>query len=513
MTTLNRRRFLQLAGLVAASTALAACDNENALGRPVQQLRQRLAGLPQAAAAPHGDSATFAVLNRLTFGPRPEERQRAAGIGLQAWIEEQLAPATIDDSATELLLSSFDTLNMRAHELHAWSDKLFDDEDRLTVPTELRRATLLRQIYSRRQLHEVMAEFWTDHFNISVEKGDCFYLKTIDDREVIRPHALGSFRDLLHASAHSPAMLVYLDQHVSDKSHPNENYARELLELHTLGVDGGYTQRDVMELARALTGWTVVERTDLLAWRWRGDFIFDPSKHDDGVKTVLGMQLEPEGQREAEHVLDALAVHPTTARFITRKLARRFLGPDAPADLLARAAQTFTQTKGDLRAVLRVLLLDGVAVDSPSPLGREGRVFKRPVNFIVSALRQLNAVTDAGPPLLEMLARSGQPLFGWPTPDGYPDRAEVWQGNLLPRWQFALALAQNQVEGTEINFAELLTTTAPAALADRLAVLLLGSPLPATERDLLLAALREAGDELSHVLTAGLLASPAFQWR
>lgn len=517
MLPLSRRRFLQLAGMVAAGAALAACDNENALSRPVQRLRQRLAGQPAPLGPwPDEDAATFAVLNRLTFGPRPEERRRAAEIGLQAWIEEQLAPATIDDGATDLLLTGFDTLTMRAHELHAWSDKLFDDEDRATVPDELRRATLLRQIYSRRQLYEGMVEFWSDHFNISVEKGECFYLKTVDDREVIRPHALGKFRDLLHASAHSPAMLVYLDQHVSDKRHPNENYARELLELHTLGVDGGYTQRDVMELARALTGWTVVERSDLLAWRWRGDFVFDPSRHDDGVKTVLGMRLEPEGQREAERVLEALAVHPGTARFLTRKLARRFLGPDAPAELLARAAQTFLQTDGDIRAVLRVLLLDGVAALPPSPPGGEGRgmrVFKRPVNFVVSALRQLNAVTDAGQPLLEMLARSGQLPFGWPTPDGYPDHAEAWQGNLLPRWQFALALAQNEIEGTEINTMELFAAASPPALADRLATLLLGAPLPAPQRDSLLTALREAGAELPQVLTAGLLASPTFQWR
>jgi len=512
---MNRRRFLQLAGLVAASAALAACDNETPLGRPVQRLRQRLAGQPAPLGPwPEDDAATFAALNRLTFGPRLEERRRVAEIGLPAWLEEQLAPAAIDDGATDVLLAGFDTLTMRAHELHAWSDKLFDDQDRTTVPDELRRATLLRRIYSRRQLYEIMVEFWTDHFNVSIEKGDCFYLKTVDDRDVIRPHALGNFRELLQASAHSPAMLVYLDQHVSDKSHPNENYARELLELHTLGVDGGYTQRDVMELARALTGWTVVETTALAAWRWRGDFAFDPNKHDDGVKTVLGMRLEPAGQREAERVIDALAAHPSTARFITRKLARRCLGPDAPPELLARAAQTFTQTGGDLRAVLRVLLLNGLPPSPPRPLSRGERgIFKRPVNFVVSALRQLNAATDAGRPLLDVLARSGQPLFGWPTPDGYPDRAEAWQGNLMPRWQFALALARNEIEGTEINVAELFAGDSPQALADRLATLLLGAPLPTPQRDALLAGLREANAELPQVLTAGLLASPAFQWR
>ncbi|MGQ0604792.1 MAG: DUF1800 domain-containing protein [Anaerolineales bacterium] len=497
---MNRRHFLQLASLVAASSALQACA----------PAYRRIAGEPRPLTEwPDNDAATFAALNRLTFGPRADERQRAAEIGMPAWIEEQLAPNRLDDGSADFLLSGFRTLKMKATELHDWSDKLFDDVDWTTVPNELRRATLLRQVYSKRQLYEVMVEFWTDHFNISTAKGDCFYLKTVDDREVIRPHALGRFRDLLWASAHSPAMLVYLDQYVSDKTHPNENYAREVMELHTLGVEGGYSQSDVMELARCFTGWTMKEH-----W-WRGEFMFNIDAHDTSPKTVLGMTIEPSGQAEAEHILDVLAVHPSTARFITHKLAQRFLGSQPPADIVQRATQTFTDTAGDIGAVLHVILLDGVTAGITQPK------FKRPVNFITSALRQLNAATDSGAPLHEVLTRMGQAAFTWPTPDGFPDRTEVWQSNLLPRWKFALALAQNEVEGTEINFDEVLTTagaTTPQAMTDRLAGLLLGAPLPAPERDALLAALHNAGDaniadELPRVLTAGLLASPAFQWR
>jgi uncharacterized protein (DUF1800 family) len=492
---MNRRRFLQLAGLVAASATLQACA----------PAYRRIAGVPQPVSEwPSDDGAIFAALNRMTFGPRVEERLRAAEIGLPAWIEAQLAPQTIDDGGTDFLLSGFRTLKMRANELHDWSDKLFDDVDLTSVPNELRRATLLRQLYSRRQLYEVMVEFWNDHFNISTAKGDCFYLKTVDDREVIRPHALGRFHDLLWASAHSPAMLVYLDQHVSDKTHPNENYAREVMELHTLGVDGGYSPTDVMELARCFTGWTVKEH-----W-WRGDFMFNPDTHDDGAKMVLGMTINPDGQAEAERVLETLAIHPSTARFVAQKLAYRFLGPDASPEVIARATEAFIRTKGEIKTVLHVILLDGVAAGNLQPK------FKRPVNFITSALRQLNAETDSGQPLHETLSRMGQAHFTWPTPDGFPDRTEVWQGNLMPRWKFALALAQNKISGTEINFDALLAAsgaTTPQAMADRLAALLLGAPLPTRERDVLLAALHDAGDDLPNVLTAGLIASPAFQWR
>jgi uncharacterized protein (DUF1800 family) len=494
---ISRRRFLQLSGLVAAAATASACA----------PAYRGLAGEPRVIEAwPSGDADVFAALSRLTFGPRADERARAAEIGLAAWIEEQLAPETIDDFGTNLQLRRFPTLTMKAHELHDWSDKLFDDQDRAMAPDELRQATLLRQVYSRRQLYEVMAEFWTDHFNISVDKGDCFYLKTVDDRDVIRPHALGRFHDLVWASAHSPAMLVYLDQHVSDRTHPNENYARELMELHTLGVDGGYTQQDVMELARCLTGWTVKE-----SW-WRGTFTFNPDRHDDGVKTVLGLTLEPAGQAEAERVIEQLAVHPSTARFVSRKLAWRLLGPDAPGELIENAGRAFLKSGGDLRAVLRVLLLDGLAGGGATLAAK----FKRPVNFVASALRQLNAATDAGPALHDLLGRMGQPYFAWPTPDGYPDRTEAWQGNLLPRWQFALALAQGQIEGTTIDLPALLTAAAvdsPAPAADRLGALLLGAPLPTAARDGVLRALDGAGDDAPRILAAGLVASPAFQWR
>lgn len=495
----SRRDFLKLAGLVASSAAVAACGP---VYDQVAPLTQNTTPWPTLA------PADFAALNRLTFGPRLEERQRVAEIGLAAWVEEQLAPDTVDDGPLTLRLRRLDTLNLKAHELVDLSDELFDNEDRTTIPTELRRATLLRQIYSRRQLYEVLVEFWTDHFNISVDKGACFYLKTVDDRAVVRAQALGTFRDLLWASAHSPAMLVYLDNQENRRGTPNENYARELLELHTLGVDGGYTQADVMALARCLTGWTVKESF------WRGDFTFEADWHDPDPKELLGLQISPAGQAEAEAVLEHLATHPTTAHFIVTKLARRFLGQAPATRLISRATQTFLETAGDIRAVLRVLLLDGL--QDPA---RFAPKFKRPVNYIVSALRQLNVLTEVSETLLAYLKQLGQLPFGWPTPDGYPDRTEGWQGNLLPRWQFALALAQNEIADTTLDLETLLqaaNATDTPTRADQLATLLLGAPLPAKLRAQLLKALNAAGttpDELPAILTAGLLASPAFQWR
>lgn len=491
---LSRRDFLKLFTVITASAALSSCA-------PVYR---RLAGnLPTIPWTPL-NANDFLALNRLTFGPRVEERARFAEIGLQAYIEEQLAFDSIDDFSCNLQLSTFNTLDMAANELEAISNQLFENYDREKVPNELRQATILRQLYSKRQLYELMVEFWSDHFNIFVEKGSCFYLKTVDDREVIRRNAMGSFRDLVWASAHSPAMLIYLDNQANEKSHPNENYARELMELHTLGVDGGYTQQDVMELARCLTGWNVKEHF------WLGDFVFKEDLHDTGVKNVLGLTIQPSGQKEAEQVIERLVEDPSTARFITTKLACRFIADDPPPELVAKAAQTFLQTNGDIKSVLRVILLDGLPLARPK--------YKRPANFVLSALRMLNAETN-GAAVHEHLLRMGQAYFNWPTPDGYPDHNEAWQGNLMPRWQFAFELIRNEIKGTKHNLRDLLDASSTGVLhddVDALASLLLGAPLERLTRDELIDSVTLAGvaeEEALQIITASLIASPAFQWR
>ncbi len=494
---LTRRSFLRLVGLTAASAAAAAC----------QPLVNRLAPAPAALPAwSNISSANFTALNRLTFGVRVEECERAAQIGLQAWVEEQLAENLEEDPALALRLLPFQSLGRSATELADWSSKIFGEYDRLSVPQELRQATLVRQVYSRRQLYEVLVEFWNDHFNICVDKGECWYLKTVDDRAVIRAHALGNFGDLLQASAHSPAMLVYLDNQANHAGQPNENYAREVMELHSLGVRGGYSQADVMELARCLTGWGVKEHF------WRGDFAFQPELHDRGTKRVLGLEIAAGGEEEAGRVLERLAGHPSTAAFLSAKLARRLLADDPDPELVAKAAAAFTRTRGDIRSVLRVLLLDG-GLQSPPPK------FKRPLNFVTSALRMLNAQSDAGRPLLDALARMGQAAFAWPTPDGYPDTARPWQGGLMERWRLALGLAHNELEGTRLDLPALLDSagvTSPGELLDQFSRLLLGDILPEPSRTELAQAFEKSRlelDDLARTACAGLLASPAFQYR
>ena len=491
--SLSRRDFLKLSTLVTASAALSSCA-------PIY--RRLAGGLPTLPWTPL-EAQDFLALNRLTFGPRVEERACFAEIGLYAFIEEQLDFESIDDFDCEILLNPFKTLRMDANEIEGVTNQLFDGYDRERPANELRQATLLRQLYSKRQLYELMVEFWSDHFNIFIEKEPLFYLKPVDDREVIRKHALGNFRDLVWASAHSPAMLVYLDNHVNEKSHPNENYARELMELHTLGVDGGYTQNDVMELARCLTGWTVKEHF------WLGEFTFNKDLHDEGVKNVLGLAIQPNGQGEAEQVIEHLVAHPSTARFIATKLTRRFIADDPPQEIVEKAAQTFLSTDGNIKSVLRVILLDGLALAQPK--------YKRPANFIATALRLTNAETDGA--LHDYLLRMGQPYFNLPTPDGYPDVSAPWQSTLMPRWQFAFELMRNEIAGTKNNLSRLLDVASTGILeddVDALTSLLLGAPLERIARDELIDAVYSAGataEETLQILAAGILASPTFQWR
>jgi uncharacterized protein (DUF1800 family) len=493
---LSRRDFLKIGALLTASAALSSCAPSIAYRR----LSGDLPAIPWTSL----NARDFLALNRITFGPRVEERARFAEIGLRPYIEEQLAFESIDDLSCNLQLSKFNTLDMAANELEAISNQLFENYDREKVPNELRQATILRQLYSKRQLYEVMAEFWSDHFNIFVEKGNCFYLKTVDDREVIRKNALGSFRDLVWASAHSPAMLIYLDNQANEKSHPNENYARELMELHTLGVDGGYTQQDVMELARCLTGWSVKEHF------WLGDFVFREDLHDTGIKNVLGLTIRPSGQQEAEQVIEHLVTHPSTARFIATKLTRRFIADAPPQVVIEKATRMFLETNGDIKSVLRVILLDGLPLAQPK--------YKRPANFVLSALRMLNAETD-GAGWDDYLLRMGQVYFNWPTPDGYPDYSEAWRGSLMPRWQFAFEFIRNEIGNTRHNLSALLDVSSTGVLrdvVDALASLLLGAPLERLTRDEIIDSVISAGaaeEEALQIIAASLIASPAFQWR
>jgi uncharacterized protein (DUF1800 family) len=419
-------------------------------------------------------------------------------MGVSAFLEEQFAPDAIEDSLCDRAIARFGDM---------WNEPLGEqyDADPEALPPVLRRVTLLRAIYSERQLFEVMCEFWSDHFNIDPTKGDCRWTKPSDDAQVIRAHALGNFRELLRASALSPAMLWYLDGRANVKrtpgEKPNENYARELMELHTLGVHGGYTQQDVMEVARALTGWTILARKDdgfsgkiLSPLKERGVAVFRPEAHDNGTKNVLGHEIPAGlGEEEIDHVIGIVANHPSTARFIATKLCARFIADEPPAAAVDAVTKAFSESKGDIQCALRALF------SCPEFATSAGVKFKRPFHFVVSALRATNASTTADRPLLSYLERMGHMPFRYPTPDGYPAAAVHWRATLLWRWKFALALANNRIGGTSIERIRLQRII--GSDGGLMASVLGRQPRPA-ESDAYL----KSGDGL-----ALLLASPAFQ--
>ena len=435
------------------------------------------------------DQQVLHVLSRLAFGPRPGDVAAVRALGVDRWIEQQLQPSSIPDAASDSLDARFALLAGTPADLMERSPPPFVAQQAATrngeVPTaqdslrfreqqrtqgqmvaQLQASRVARAVTAERQLQEVMTEFWLNHFNVFIQKGPTMrhYLPQYE-RDVIRPLVLGSFRDLLGAVAHSPAMLIYLDnaQSVADSLHTsllelraralpngrpmvrhrgglNENYGRELLELHTLGVDGGYTQRDVINVARAFTGWSVDQP------RTGGDFIFRPGTHDADPKEVLGHSLQGgRGVEDGEQVLDIVAEHPSTARFIARKLAVRLVS-DSPGDaLVERAATTFRRTHGDIREVVRTIVL------SPEFFARSAwrAKVKTPFEVVVSAARALGAEADSTPRTAAAIALLGQPLWGHQAPNGWPDAGRDWMntGAILNRINFGFAVGAGRLPG------------------------------------------------------------------
>jgi uncharacterized protein (DUF1800 family) len=344
------------------------------------------------------------------------------------------------------------------------------------VARDLSEGKMLRAIYSNRQLDEILVDFWYNHFNIFLEKGADRYLVTSYERDVIRPHVLGKFRDLLEATAKSPAMLFYLDnwQSVGPNAPAgrgngkqarrglNENYGRELLELHTLGVDGGYTQKDVTEVARCFTGWTINQP------QRGGTFVFAPRQHDDGEKVVLGVTIPAGGgEKDGEKVLDIVAHSPATARFISRKLAQRFVADEPPASLVDRMAATFLKSDGDIREVLRTMF------DSKEfwSVGAYRSKMKSPLEMVASAVRSVNGDVDYAFALTNQVAQLGEPLYRKQEPTGYSNSSREWlnSAGLVARMNFALQLASNKVPGVKVE-------TANAVKPDDAEGITLGSP-------------------------------------
>jgi uncharacterized protein (DUF1800 family) len=326
------------------------------------------------------------------------------------------------------------------------------------VARELQQAKLVREVYSERQLLEVMTDFWFNHFNVFLYKNQCSYYTTAYERDVIRPHALGKFYDLLVATAQSPAMLMYLDNWLSIGPHSqaagkngglNENYAREVMELHTLGVDGGYTQADVTELARVLTGWTIANPDD------GGQFQFDARRHEPGVKTVLGEKIYESGVDEGIKTLEMLAHHPSTARFISRSIAVRFVSDDPPQALVDQMAAKFSSTDGDIREVLRTMIR---SPDFWSPKAY-GNKMKTPLDLVVSAVRASGANVVSPDSLVDSLSGMGMQPYGMAVPTGYSMKSAQWdnEGGLLARMNFSTALTQGNLPGVQFDPSTLIT--------------------------------------------------------
>jgi uncharacterized protein (DUF1800 family) len=550
------------------------------------------------------DEAVLHALNRLAYGPRPGDLDRVKQMGLAKWIDQQLNPKSIDDSAVEARLREYPTLGMSNAQLMAQypnpqqvakqaglspeelkaqqiAQKQADagvasilndmqDQEKLAqvngdtqqgamkatsdapspmkqnpttpgaarkdslsvdpnavpqaisddskrpqrVVEELAMAKVTRAIYSDRQLQQVMDDFWFNHFNVFAGKGEVKWYLTSYERDVIQPNALGKFKDLINATAKSPAMLFYLDNYLSSdpkaaqrqaqlramrqaqrRNHGwgplpappkpqnakkqerglNENYGRELMELHTLGVDGGYTQKDVTEVARCFTGWTIEKPRELASFK------FDEKLHDPDPKVVLGKKIHAGGMKDGEQVIELLSKNPNTAKFISTKLARRFVSDNPPPALVARMSKTFLNTEGDIREVMRTMIY------SPEFWSREAyrAKVKTPYELVVTSTRALGTDVDTPMPLVQWVNRIGEPLYQCQPPTGYSDKAETWvnTGALLNRLNFSLALAGNKVRGSRSDVTAFLgsdSSTDPKAALDRAVAVLLGGQIAPT---------------------------------
>ncbi len=504
---ITRRTFIKVSSLTAAMAALSACNPSSGLadakaGDALTALANPRNVPPLSLVQSTSNSLIAQTLRRISFGVRLADLQHAQQIGLSAYLEEQLNPDLPDNPEIDGLLQTLTTLSMTPAERAALTN-------RATPALELMQATLIHQALSTRQLFEMMVDFWSNHFNIYLYKSIDYYLKTDDDANVIRKFALDTFPNLLMASAHSPAMLIFLDNASSTKDVPNENYARELMELHTVSVDGGYTQTDIENVARALTGWSIGSKKDPIPYQ----FMYRPFIHDVGNKQVMSLHIPAGGGlQDGEQVLQFLAAQPMTAQFLATKLVRHFVSDNPPASLVSRTAATFSQSSGDIRQVLRTILLSDEFKSS------SGQKIKRPLEFFHSALRGLNVQADfTRPVLLQILRQLGQLPFNWESPDGYPDVSAAWvnTSGMLNRWNFGLALANGQIPGTTLDLQGLVKDGQSSEdKIDLLSLNLLGEKLPADARDILInfASGNTASDVLPNL--AGLLiGSPHFQYR
>lgn len=455
---------LAVGGCASASHPAAPSAAESAPGR---------AALVGPRELSPGEQVVHA-LSRLTFGTRPGDAERVAAIGVDRWIDEQLHPESIPDTALAIALARLDAWSRPTSDLgtlmparpvvslqrkvdtirtvNAQTGTTMISFRPMAVPVvvgpigndQVNVGKLMHAQLSEHQLFEVIADFWENHFSVWTGKLPSRDALPVFVRDAIRAHALGKFRDLLGAVAHSPAMLYYLDNYQSKRDGINENYARELLELPTLGVDGGYTQHDVVEVARALTGWSLDAGRPPGPVNPTARFGFHAEAHDSAAKVVLGHVLPAgRGVEDGEEVLDIVSRHPSTAHYIALKLSRHLVSDDPPASVVDRAAATFLRTDGDIAEVVRTI------VTSPEFFSRAAfrAKVKTPFEFVVSALRAFDARPDTTTITVRMLLTLGQPMFGRLTPDGWPDNGGAWMnaGAVRQRFTFGQNVAAGKV--------------------------------------------------------------------
>lgn len=505
----SRRRFFAAGASVAAASLIGARaasaqgsgtetrrDMVRRVLRKSTRPETRPAQSTQVAAAAY-DSALSKLVRRITNGTTAEEMTLARKLGFQGYLNYQLNWSKIDDTAVQAYVSTnFPYALQDSAQLYLL--------DQGQVSQQFQNATLYRAAFSKRQLYERMAEFFSDHFNI--EYATVEYMKVPDERDVARKFALGKFPDMVRASAHSPAMLEYLDNTRNRRTTINENYGRELMELHTLGVDGGYTQTDVREISRCLTGWTIASRGVA--------FNFDPNGHDWNQKVVMGQVIPAQptnsgqlGLRDGDMMIDYLVAHPNTARYISKKMIRWLLQYDPTAEQISTVASVYSSTQGDIPSMIRAILTEQNLLAAPAK-------YRRPYTFVLSCMRATN------PGILRLqnvtgtqLRTLGQTLFAWGPPDGYPDTADYWSGGALPRWNFAQYLATNTTD-VPVDINKFMTTATPTGVVDAINTALFAGEMPDVLKTQLVAYAQGGtlNTTRARETLALALSSAAFQW-
>lgn len=497
-STPSRRRFFAMgAGAAAALAATRTVDAQTTKGRGSPFNPTTPAGSKQDASIDWKDPV-LRLVRRITMGLTTEEVTLARKLGYAGYLDYHLHPEKIDDTALETALAA----GLPASVMTPAQLASFDSNE---VANTLGDSAMYRAAFSKRQLKERMVEFWTDHFTISLNKVG--YLKLVDDRDVIRANALGNFKTLLKATSKSGAMLVYLDQNRSQTPTPNQNYAREIMELHTLGVDAGYTQTDVAELSRILTGWTTTGP---------GNFTFNPNMHDRGAKTFLGRAFPsvvantPAATQmaEGEAAIQMLVDHPNTAKYISLKMARWLLAYTPPQAVVDATAAAYMASNGDIGTMIRTILSATNLMASPAK-------YKRPFHLAVSALRGLGAQVTNIRSVRQRADQMGQPMFYWEQPNGYPDRIDWWSGLVLGRWSFMADLAnRNSATQTLVSTAPFRTPDTADGVVAQIATRMFGGEMPTVLKTQLTTYLKAGTYNEARVRETLSLAASAtqFQW-